>query len=221
MKIKICGITKLNEAEYLNEAGADYAGFVFYEKSKRNISVEKAKEIFEVLNPNIKKVAVTVSPTLEQVLKLQESGFDIIQIHKQLTEEVLDAVKIPVWYAVNIADTEKLLAASQFINELKADASRKITAIVVDAENFGSGQTFNWHKSKRMLKAGAQSPPGFEIFEERDFILAGGLTPRNVQEGIRIFSPDAVDVSSGVEGEEGKDREKILKFASEARRLAN
>lgn len=222
MKIKICGITKIEEAEYLNKAKVDYAGFVFYEKSKRNISIEKAKEIFGKLSPQIKKVAVMVSPEADFIKKVQDAGFDILQIHKELKTEVLVIATLPVWYAVNISDIEELNKKADFIQALDKDKSDKIRAIVVDAPDFGSGQTFNWRKSKRMLKAGSQSPPeSRDIFEGREFILAGGLNSDNVAEGIKCFLPDAVDVSSGVEGENGKDDQKITAFVSAVRQLEN
>ena len=86
MKIKICGITNEKEADYLNDNKVDFAGFVFYEKSKRNITIDKARLIMDRLNPNIKKVAVMVSPTLEEVIDKEDAGFDIIQIHGELKE---------------------------------------------------------------------------------------------------------------------------------------
>ena len=91
-------------------------------------------------------------------------------------------------------------------------------AIVADAPEFGSGKTFNWKsndikKSKRTLKAGTNSPP------DRLFCLAGGLNAENVVEGIRLFEPDIVDVSSGVECENGKDPRKIKDFIEKARSI--
>lgn len=217
MEIKICGITKPEEATYLNKGSANYAGFVFFEKSKRNLNIEKAREIFEVLDTNIKKVAVVVSPDVEMVEKLQKEDFDILQIHKNLSEEVLKTAIKPIWYAVNISDTKEAEDKISWINSLPEELSDKIKGIVVDAPEFGSGKTFNWRKSKRLLKAGSQSPPeeGLDI-GDRLFILAGGLRPENVKEAIEIFDPDIVDVSSGVEGENGKDESLVLSFINNA-----
>lgn len=216
MKIKICGITRVNETEYLNEAGVDYAGFVFYEKSKRNVTVQKAKELINLLNPEIKKVAVMVSPTADMIENIKEVGFDYYQIHKSLTTEVLDTVDKPVWYAVNIDNEEELNKKEQFINELPDTLVKKIDAIVVDAPVFGSGQTFNWRKSKRLKKAGSQSPPA-SMLDRFTFVLAGGLNANNVAEGIEIFNPDVVDISSGVEGADGKDKGLIDEFVKAVR----
>lgn len=215
MKIKICGLTTPKEADYINEAKADYAGFVFYPKSKRNVTIGQAAAIAERLDPSVKKVAVTVSPEETLVEQIVKSGFDILQVHKELSLPVLEAVTLPVWYACNVADPKQLQEAQAFLAGLPERLRTKIEAVVVDGAEYGSGKPFDWHKSRRLKKAGAQSPP--ELFADRSFVLAGGLNPSNVAEGIRLFHPDVVDVSSGVEGAEGKDRERILCFVRNAR----
>ena len=106
-KIKICGITKKEEIEMLNRAKVDYAGFVFYEKSKRNIDPEKAAELAKGLDKGIRKVAVTVSVDEAIAKKAADLGFDILQIHGELKEEVLRNSKIPIWRAVNINDIDE------------------------------------------------------------------------------------------------------------------
>jgi phosphoribosylanthranilate isomerase len=215
MKVKICGLTRQEEATYLNEAGADYAGFVFFEKSKRNVTIPQAKEIMAALHPDILPVAVTVSPDVAWVRQIEQAGVAVLQIHGELSPEVLEVAKLPVWYAVNIAKEEELAKRTEFFKSLPQHLSKKIEAIVVDGAEYGSGKTFDWTKSKRLKKAGAQSPP--ELFAKRRFVLAGGLNPGNVQEGIRLFAPDIVDVSSGVEGAVGKDRDLIIEFIRKAR----
>lgn len=213
MKIKICGLTKIEETSYLNENAVDYAGFVFYEKSRRNVSIEKARELMNGLDDGIKRVAVTVSPDQALVNRIEEAGFDILQVHGDLDEEVLKSIKIPVWRALNIIDVDNACEKLRFYEGESTDLTGKITGILMDAPDFGSGKPFNWHKSRRLLKAGDRSSP----FYGRDFILAGGLNAGNVAEGIRIFRPDIVDVSSGVEGENGKSEEKITEFVKAVR----
>lgn len=205
MQVKICGLTKTEEATYLNDVGADYAGFVFYPKSKRNVSFAQSKEIREQLNPQIQAVAVTVSPDVEIVRKIIDSGFDILQIHGELTEEALEAASIPVWYAVNIIKEEELLQKIKAFMEMPQHLQKKIEAIVVDGASYGGGKTFDW-KQANVKNAVA------ELLMQRKFVLAGGLNESNVQEGMKLFSPDVVDVSSGVEGENGKDKTKINNF---------
>ena len=206
-KIKICGITLEEEAEYLNEFNIDYAGFVFYEKSKRNITLKKAESIFDKLKKGIKKVAVTVSPTAEQIEMLNDSGFDIIQIHKELDRKILTIIQKPVWRAINIKSKEIPGAGEA---DLYRDTA--VTGLLADAADFGSGKRFDWDETDLRLKPGRR-------WQGMDFILAGGLTKDNVAEGIRIFEPDIVDVSSGVEGETGKDKNKIREFVSAVRKF--
>ena len=217
-QIKICGITDIRETEYLNEYGVDYAGFVFYPPSKRNVTIDKAVQIVKELDPVIKKVAVLVSPDVSQIEAIQEAGFaDILQIHKDIDIRVLRAADLPVWRAVNISSMHNLDDAA-YMNEIDADMltaritdtdedllTAKITAIVVDAPDFGSGKTFDWETGQIKIKSNLK------------FILAGGLNASNVAEGIRIFGPNIVDVSSGVEGEHGKSREKIAGFVKAVR----
>ena len=219
MQVKICGITRPEEIEYLNEFKPDYAGFVIYEPSKRYVTCERAFELASKLDQGIRRVAVLVSPDAELINKVQAAGFaDILQIHRELKEEALRAATLPVWAAVNLSDLSEYEEAIKHIDELPETLSEKVMAIVADAPEFGSGKTFNWKsndikKSKRTLKAGTNSPP------DRLFCLAGGLNAENVVEGIRLFEPDIVDVSSGVEGENGKDPRKIKDFIEKARSI--
>ncbi len=209
MEIKICGLTRTEEAAYLNENRVNYAGFVFFEKSKRNVTIEKAKEIANQLAKDIKKVAVMVSPDVKMVEELQNANlFDILQIHKDLTPEVLEAAQIPVWYAFNIADPVQIEERQRFLQKLPERLSRKIEALVVDGAEYGSGKTFEWNSRIEAAE---------EVFCNRRFVLAGGLRADNVAQGIAIFYPDIVDVSSGVEGEAGKDEEKVKAFVSAVR----
>ena len=209
-EIKICGLTAVREAEYLNECSVDYAGFVFYPPSRRHVTIEQAREIASALNSGIRKVAVLVSPDAYDIDKIQNAGFmDILQIHKELSPQVAGKAALPIWRALNIgsvSDTDHLteLAYSHIPDEHR----HKIEAILADAPDFGSGRTFDWKEGHRP-----------EALKDMRFVLAGGLTPDNVAEGIRIFGPDTVDVSSGVEGENGKDAELIRDFVYAVRNM--
>lgn len=210
-KIKICGLTDPKEVEYLIDPSSEsfhaiqYAGLVlFFSKSKRNNTPESAASIIMALKELekkgtvINKVAVTVSPTLEQVKIIEELGFDIIQIHGELKPEVLDTISIPIFRAYNI---DSAINTEEFVNE------PKIIGILFDGKVSGSGNTFDWSKLK--------------TFDKRDklLILAGGLDETNVAQAICEVHPDIVDVSSGVEYEpvqemekKGKDPDRIRKF---------
>ena len=102
-KIKICGLTTPQEAGWVSKAQADYAGMVlFFPKSKRNITIDQAKEIMKYLPPQIRKVAVVVSPSALQIKEIQENGFDIVQIHGQVLPEALETLQIPFLRAFNV-----------------------------------------------------------------------------------------------------------------------
>lgn len=195
-KVKICGLTKPSEAQMLNKYGADYAGFVmFYEKSRRNNTVQNAWQVLRYLDRKIQKVAVVVSPTLEQIRMIEQMDFQAVQIHGELSEELLEAVRLPVWRAYNMKDGELPQIAD----------SPKVSAYVLDGGVPGAGKVFDW---KRM--------EGFP-HGDKMLVLAGGLNEENVGEAIEILHPDVVDVSSGVEGEMGKDPLKIKGFIEKAR----
>lgn len=203
-QIKICGLTRIEESSYLNEIQAEYAGFVFWENSRRNVDFHQAREIRKRLRDTIKCVAVTVSPDLELLRTMEQEGFDIIQIHGSLQEEVLEKSSIPVWQACNLKEPGDLK---------KLVRNEKIAGYVLDAGTAGSGRTFDWEGSKAAVEQARAA-----YFTDQLLILAGGLHPGNVSQAVEIFSPDVVDVSSGVEGAEGKDRRLVIEFAGKVRR---
>lgn len=209
-EIKICGLTAVHEAEYLNECSVDYAGFVFYPPSKRYVTIEQAREIASALDSGIRKVAVLVSPTESEIDMIQNAGFiNILQIHKELNPQVADAAALPIWRALNIgsvSDTDHLTESAY--SHIPDEHRHKIEAVLADAPDFGSGRTFDWYDGRR---------PG--VSNDLKFVLAGGLRPSNVAEGIGIFEPDIVDVSSGVEGEHGKDFGLIRNFTNAVRNM--
>lgn len=227
-QIKICGITTEEEIAYLNEFEVAYAGFVFYEKSKRNIAVATAKKISKKLKQDIKKVAVTVSPNLELIHQIEEAGFDILQIHGAFDETLLAQIRIPVWRAVNVNGMAELSRWRE--TEWKRWREyTEIKGILLDAGDYGSGKTFGWETEGQTREPeGAGWQIELETFwrelkeQNISFILAGGLNPENVADGIRLFTPDVVDVSSGVEeiiaGQRGKSRECIRAFVEAVKR---
>lgn len=206
-QIKICGLTRPEEAEFLNQEQADYAGFVFFEKSRRNVTFETATAIRQKLDRRIKTVAVTVSPDITLLEQIEQEGFDILQVHGELRQEILEKADIPIWRACNLKTPEDIK---------KLEQHEKITGYVIDAGTYGSGKTFDWNRNKAVLEETKQT-----VFARKQFILAGGLHPGNVAEGIRIFSPDVADVSSGVEkAEGGKDKARIAEFIRNVRRAS-
>ncbi|MCD7864704.1 MAG: phosphoribosylanthranilate isomerase [Clostridiales bacterium] len=213
VQIKICGLSRPEDIRAVNELKPDYAGFVFFEKSKRNISFEKAKELLALLNPDIRSVAVCVSPTPDFLKKAAGYGFDIIQIHGEIMPEVFDRLQTPVWQAVNL---KKSIQSDDAIAHLIC-RHPNICGYVVDGADYGGGKTFGWEDDADLGTSAAGMIR--HALSGRQFILAGGLNAENVQTGIRLFHPDVVDVSSGVELGNYKDRDLMEQFISRVREL--
>ena len=198
-KVKICGLTSPAEARYLNENHVDFAGMVlFFPKSKRNISIEQAKDIMAALDASIKRVAVVVSPSIEQVRQIEAAGFDYVQIHGEIPEtetEAEAAIAIPILKAFNVSD---MGSYEKYHND------SRIAGYVFDAIEPGSGKTFDWKLVDNIPR------------DEKLLLLAGGLNPDNVRMAIEAVHPDGVDVSSGVENDDkvGKNPEKIHDFVA-------
>ena len=198
-KIKICGLTSPAEARYLNENHVDFAGMVlFFPKNKRNISIEQAKDIIAALDASIKRVAVVVSPSIEQIRQIEAAGFDYVQIHGEIPEtetEAEAAIAIPILKAFNVSD---MGSYEKYHND------SRIAGYVFDAIEPGSGKTFDWKLVDNIPR------------DEKLLLLAGGLNPDNVRMAIEAVHPDGVDVSSGVENDDkaGKNPEKIHDFVA-------
>ncbi|MBQ9157623.1 MAG: phosphoribosylanthranilate isomerase [Eubacterium sp.] len=191
--IKICGMTTPDDMGYANLYMPDLIGCVMYfPKSKRYISPERAKDLLDRLSPHILSVAVTVSPTPDQVKTIEDLGFDMIQVHGVLTDEVYDMASIPIFRAFNVSDLDEYDRIRQL---------EKIAGYVFDSKSPGSGKTFDWNLLKRIDR------------DDKLWFLAGGINEKNVREAIDCTRPDGIDVSSAVEWDDGihhgKDPEKI------------
>ena len=200
-EIKICGITSVQEIDYLAENKVDYCGMVlFYEKSRRNITIEKAKEFIayiKAIKSDIKTVAVTVSPDKEELKLIEEAGFDYIQIHGELKKQVYKAADIPIIRAYNV-DSIKDIPDKNITD--------KICAILYDGSIPGNGKVFDWQLIKNINR------------NNKKLILAGGINKENVRLAIEQIRPDVIDVSSAVEYKAGgKDPEKIKEFVKTVR----
>lgn len=183
-KIKICGITKLFEVEFINEMDIDFVGFVFAE-SKRKVDVEQARKLSLALRSDIKRCGVFVDRSVEEINRIaRKVKLDIAQLHKNYTSDMAAQIDIPTWYAVNIKDKSSIDRAN------KASLYENVAGIVADSyvkgQEGGTGETFNWD-----LLSG--------LDEKARLILAGGLNAQNIKIAIDKTKPYAVDVSSGVE----------------------
>lgn len=185
-KVKICGLSTKEAVKTAVSAGADYIGFVFA-PSKRQVTLEQATELANLIPSNINKVGVFVSPSRAQLLEaIEKVGLDLVQVHGQVADDLFEDLPCASIQAVQV-DREGLVPNSQ------ADY------LLFDAPVAGSGQTFDWGK---LDTTGIAQP----------FFIAGGLNEDNVVKAIQHFTPYAVDVSSGVETDGQKDHEKIRRF---------
>lgn len=197
-KIKICGLFRPCDAEYVNVALPDYAGLVFYEKSRRRVAPEQARELRAAISPAIKTVGVFVNAPKEQIAALRrENVIDAVQLHGGEGDAYMMELRsiipgVPIWKAY------KIRAAS----DLEAAAKSAADMVLLD-NGYGTGEPFDWSLIGSF---------------PRPFILAGGLTPDNIPDAISRFHPYAVDISSGVESGGVKDKNKIFATVAAARR---
>ena len=205
VKVKICGITSYDDASAAVEAGADALGFVFFDKSPRFINPVRAAGIISRLPPFIQTVGLFVNEETAQVNWTADyCGLDVVQLHGDETPEDCLEVKRRVIKAFRI---QKIIS----IDPLEKYQDYQVSGYLLDAWSpdayGGTGRTFNWE----LAQAAKQYGP---------VILAGGLTPENVAEAIRVVNPYGVDVSSGVESAPGKkDAEKVREFIRAAKGL--
>jgi len=204
IKIKICGITNLEDAKVAVEAGADALGFVFYVKSPRSIEPAVAKRIIAQLPPFVLPVGVFVNHDRETIRNVHdECGLAFAQLHGDETPSFCESLGRPVLRALRLRDRGSLLALAEYKGRMG------VRGFVVDAFSSkaygGTGQTVDWSLAREIAKAAP-------------ILLAGGLTPNNVQEAVQQVQPYGVDVSSGVEQSPSKkDHEKIRAFTQAVR----
>ena len=195
-RIKICGITCLEDAQFAVNCGVDALGFMFYEPSKRFIDVESASSICRALPPCVSKVGVFVNASKEQVLHTQKAcGLDVLQFHGE---------ESPDWCQQFDAKTMKAFRVGD-VNSLEVIYSYDVDAWLVDSytpgERGGTGHSFQWELLSDIRPY------------RKPLFLAGGLTPDNIQEAIREVQPFGVDISSGVESAPGrKCPDKVASF---------
>ncbi|MBC7855442.1 MAG: phosphoribosylanthranilate isomerase [Pirellulaceae bacterium] len=210
-RIKICGITSVEDALLVAEAGADAIGLNFYGQSPRYVTAERAQEICDALPPGITKVGLFVnSPPQAVAATVNRVGLGAVQLHGDEGPDFLAALgKLPVNTAFRCKEST-LDNVKAFLN--LCDETSHPFAILLDAHApglyGGTGQVLDWKGLAR----------------ERDklmglpLILAGGLTPENVAEAIRQVRPDAVDTASGVEASPGKkDPAQVRAFVAAAK----
>ena len=225
MVVKYCGITKEEEIQHLQKLPIDYVGFVFYKKSKRFVDKEQARRLRGKLNPSISGVGVFVEEEMPKILELLQEGIiQGVQLHGEEEES----------YVLKLKEKMKKLRVEQTPpKSLRAETQ----GTGQDAQQRRKGSPFLWQafilKEEKDIERANASPADLILLDggkgegkeaearllrkiHRPYILAGGLSPENVVEKIKAFSPYGLDVSSGIEeqGEDGvrKSPEKMESF---------
>lgn len=200
LEVKVCGVTRLEDARYCAAAGADYLGFVQHAESPRYIPPSAAREIIDwVYGP--KTVGVFVNRTAAEINdSVEEAGFSIAQLHGDESPDVCGDVNVPVIKAVRIGGGVSAADVGAFIQLYRDVADYVLLDAYVDGLWGGSGAVFDWDLVRSL-------PDDVLVF------LAGGIRASNVEEAVRRVAPFGVDVSSGLESSPGiKDFEKVDDF---------
>ncbi len=188
IRIKICGLTNLEDAQLAADLGAHALGFIFFSKSPRAVSPDQARQIIRRLPPFVLSVGVFVDEEAAVVREIAASvGLDWLQLHGHESPDYCRALGRRVIKGIRIAGQESLAELEAYRNAVQAfllDTYRPGVA-------GGTGETFDWHLARQ---AGRRGP----------IILAGGLTPDNVAQAVATAQPLGVDVASGVEAAPGK-----------------
>ncbi len=198
MKIKLCGLMRPCDIEAVNELQPDYIGFVFAKKSRRYVSPEKAEKLKAMLAPGIQAVGVFVNEEPAQIVSLLEAGtIDVAQLHGQDGEREIRRLR-------ELTD-HRLIQAVRIDPELDVERANASTAdyVLLDSGAGGTGTVFDWD----LLQA-----------IRRPYFLAGGLDTENLGTVKAKLNPYGIDVSSGIETDGYKDKEKMTAFVAAARK---
>lgn len=203
VRVKVCGITNLEDAQAAVQAGADALGFIFFEGSPRFVQPQTAADIVRELPPFIGTVGVFVDESPEQVQAvLDRTRIAVAQLHGAEPPDFCHRLRLPPIKAFRVRDERSLDALPDF----RGAAAAFLLDSYVPGQHGGTGARFNWNLA---LQAKAFGAP---------IILAGGLTVRNIADAVASVAPYAVDVSSGVEVNPGrKDHLKLRDFVALAK----
>lgn len=216
-RIKICGITRLDDARCAADAGADFLGFIFYPRSPRYLPPKRAAAIAKTIRAELgvespRFVGVVVNEGIEAIRTLiEDANLDLVQLHGDEPPEVLEALGQHAFKALQPRSLEDAQAALRIYPRRSSQGPKATPDLLVDA----------YHPHKR---GGTGQPAEIAsaqwLASRCRLMLAGGLAPENVAEAIRQIRPWGVDVSSGVELEKGvKDHARIQAFVDAVRSI--
>jgi len=200
MRVKICGLTRLEDAQLAVELGAWALGFVFYAPSPRAIAVAQAAQIVSALPAETLTVGVFVNASVAEVNQTAARvGLTYAQLHGNEDPELCAAIQLPVIKALRLQNESDLSTAAAY-----ADCHSLLIDAAVPGQWGGSGQTANWELARQLVEANNISNP------QQPVLLAGGLGPDNVEMAFAQVQPWGLDLSSGVERAPGiKDSQRL------------
>ena len=203
MKVKICGITNLDDALLCSETGADALGFIFYDKSKRYVQPDEAKRIISQLPAFLTKVGVFVNEDSDKVNEIAKlTGLNSVQLHSDEDNQYLERINYPVIKSFRVNDDFDFETLNSFNNcGWLLDTYSK-------NEFGGTGEVFNWDSIPNNIRS--------------KIILAGGINIDNIEEVFKHVKPYAVDLSSSLELSPGrKDKNKVTEFMNKIKEMRN
>ena len=195
-KVKMCGLSRMEDIEYANEVLPEFIGFVFAPKSRRYVSFEQAKKLRGELDYRIAAVGVFVDEDIENIVRLvKDEVIDMVQLHgsedNAYIAKLREMAEVPIIQAFKIIDSYDVESA------VLSDAD----FVLLDS-GMGTGKTFDWSLIKSI---------------NRPYFLAGGISPENAAQAVERFSPYAVDASSSLETDGVKDLSKMTALARAVR----
>lgn len=193
-KVKICGIKRMDEVDFLNKTEVDYVGFVFA-RSKRQVTPEIASELIKKLRADILKAGVFTDLPVDDIMRIAEQcRLDIVQLHGAQNDPDIKRFNLPVWKSILVRSPECIQQL-----ELYPSAAAFVLDTFVPGMEGGTGKAFPWDWVSQLSL-------------NHNIVLAGGLNAGNVGQAIEKVNPHVVDVSSGVEGQNGKDEHLVKDF---------
>jgi phosphoribosylanthranilate isomerase len=204
MKVKICGITNMEDALLAAELGTDALGFIFVKTSPRHIRPSAARKIIQELPPFVTPVGVVADAEHDEILELiDETGICCVQLHGNESPKQLAKFPVPIYKSFRVDEEFNLETLQRY------KGSAYLLDTYVEGALGGTGKTFDWDIAVKAKAYGR-------------IILAGGLNPENILEAIQKVQPYAVDVNSGVESAPGKkDKNKLERLFKTIRSLQN
>jgi len=199
VKVKVCGVTRASDALVASDLGASAVGFVFWDKSPRSVAIAQAAEIVSMLPPDVAPIGVFVDASQAWVEEVSDRvGLAAVQLHGDETPEFCGSLRRRVIKAVTLREPEDVESAT--------DLPETLTPLVDvhdTVKRGGTGRTADWALAAR-------------VAQRRRIFLAGGLTPANVVDAVRVVHPYGIDVSSGVEVSPGVKSQDLLHAFFEA-----